>query len=142
MSQLPKPQDKPFEHFGDVLRHYRETISDRLRPYSPGLAPIQASAADLIRCMRSHGYSISAATYSAIENGESLPRDTEEFLDNVSKCLAIEHGSLEWWTLTLYAMHGLMSQKLGRESADTVISLSEDNIRHVLQESKRDKKPK
>ena len=33
MSQLPKPREGKFEHFGHVLRHYRETVSDRLRPY-------------------------------------------------------------------------------------------------------------
>lgn len=137
MSQLPKPIEGQFEHFGHVLRHYRETVSDRLRPFRPGLAPIHASAADLIRCMKDHGYSISAASYSAIENGESLPRDTEEFLQHVSQCLAIDYDGEEWWTLTLYAMHGLMSQKLGHEAADAALPLSKEHIQQVRQASQK-----
>ena len=43
--------------------------------------------------MKTHGYNIIAASYSAIENGDSLPRDTDEFLRHVSQCLAIEEGA-------------------------------------------------
>lgn len=135
MSRLPKPLNSEYSHFGHVLRHYRETISDRLQQKNPGLAPIQASALDLIRCLNSHGYQISPATYSALENGESLPRDPETFIDRVCECLAIDHGSEDWWTLTLYAMHGLMAQKLGGQTANAVISVSKSAIHELWEKS-------
>lgn len=141
MSHLPKPQKGQYKHFGDVLRHYRETISDRLQQFSPGLVPIHVSALDLIKCLRSQGYHVSPASYSSLENGDSLPRDPELFLTKIGKCLAIERGSLEWWTLTLYAMHGLMSQKLGPRAADAAIPISEPEIRNTWQNSLRSKEP-
>lgn len=135
MSQLPRPREGTYQHFGDVLRHYRQTVSDRLQHCTPGLAQLEASAAQLIACMREKGYQISPATYSAIENGESLPREPDEFIDMVCSCLAIKANSLEWWTLTLYASHGLMSRKLGQKSADIALPLSESNIVRIWQQS-------
>ena len=134
MSQLPRPHGGEYEHFGAVLRHYRQTISDRLQDWTPGLAQLEASAAHLIACMRDKGYQISPATYSAIENGESLPREPDEFIDMVCRCLAIKLNSLEWWTLTLYASHGLMSRKLGPRAADIALPLSQSNIRRIWQQ--------
>jgi hypothetical protein len=135
MNQLPKPQKGEFRHFGHVLRSYRETIGKRLQQYSPGLAPIQASAQEIIKCLRSQDYQISAGTYSALENGDSLPRDPETFIDKISHCLAIERKSLEWWTLTLYVMYGLAAQKLGNTVADEVIPISPAEISKICQES-------
>lgn len=128
MTQLPKPRDSEYDNFGHALRHYRMTIAERLRQSNPGLLVVQASALDLIRCLRSQGYHISPAAYSAIENGESLPRDPEEFIDKVAKCLVIEPKSEQWWTLTLYAVHGLMAQKLGLDTANRVVSLNKEDI--------------
>lgn len=133
MSQLPRPHDGEYEHFGAVLRHYRQTVSDRLQ--TPGLAQLEASAAQLIACMRNKGYQISPATYSAIENGESLPREPDEFINMVSSCLAIKVNGLEWWTLTLYASHGLMSRKLGPRAADIALPLSQSHIERIWQQS-------
>ena len=135
MSQLPRPRAGKYDHFGAVLRHYRQTVSERLQDWTPGLAKLEVSAAQLIACMREKGYHISPATYSAIENGETLPREPDEFIDTVCRCLAIKSESLEWWTLTLYASHGSISRKLGQRSADIALPLSESDIVRIWQES-------
>jgi hypothetical protein len=135
MSQLPRPRAGQYEHFGAVLRKYRQTVSDRLQYCTPGLAQLDVPAAQLITSMREKGYQISPATYSAIENGDSLPREPDAFIDTVCRCLAIKVGSLEWWTLTLYASHGVLSQKLGQNAADTALPLSESDIVRIWRES-------
>ncbi len=140
MSQLPRPREGDYEHFGDVLRHYRQTVSDRLHDWTPGLAQLEASAAQLIACMRHKGYQISPATYSAIENGESLPREPDEFIEMVCSCLAINLNSLEWWTLTLYASHGLLSRKVGLTAADIALPLRESDIKRIWQQSQAPQK--
>ena len=130
MKTLPKPSGGIYDHFGDVLRHYRETLAERI--HHPGLSVLpqmQVTATSLLKCVeQSSGIVISPASYSEIENGLVLPRDPEEFLDAVTPCLAIEKGSLEWMTLVKYLSHGLIAQKLGSDVADQVVVISEEEL--------------
>ena len=136
---LPKPSSGIYEHFGDVLRHYRETLAERI--HYPGLSilpQMQVTATALLKCVeQSAGIVISHASYSEIENGLSLPRDPEAFLCAVAPCLAIEKDSMEWWTLVQYLSHGLIAQKLGSEVADQVVVISEDKVTEEMNRRKQ-----
>lgn len=127
MTTLPTPPSGRFQHFGHALRHYRETVSDRLG--RSDLPRMQVTAAALLKCVEQGGdVAISQASYSDIENGLSLPRDPEQFLNAVAPCLAIQKDSLEWWTLVQYAIHGLVAQKLGEDIANAAIVINEDEL--------------
>lgn len=128
--------NQQFPHFGACLRHYRETVTSRLKRFSPGLPELQLSAAKVVECMRPR-YDISPAAFSAIENGGSLPRDPEAFIDAVVPCLAIERDSLEWWTLVQYMTHFLIAQKLGDEVADTLVELDPEKLAAKVEERQR-----
>jgi hypothetical protein len=145
MTTLPKPIDGTYDHFGHVLRHYRETLSERIhRPGLNLLPQMQVTATALLKCVeQSKGLVISQASYSEIENGLSLPRDPEAFLNAVAPCLAIEEDSIEWWTLVQYLSHGLIAQKLGGEIADQVVVTDEEELQDELKERKTlaDKNP-
>lgn len=140
MSGASQSQPRRFPHFGAVLRHYRETVAARLQKYSPGLPELQLSAAKLIECMKPR-YEISPAAYSATENGGSLPRDPEAFIDAVAPCLAIERNSLEWWTLVQYAAYDLVAQRLGADVAEMLVELDEDELKARLEERSNDHRP-
>jgi hypothetical protein len=126
MTTLPTPPNGRFQHFGHALRHYRETVSDRLG--RSDLPRMQVTAAALLKCVEQGGLVISQASYSDIENGLSLPRDPEQFLSAVAPCLAIKKDSLEWWTLVQYAIHGLVAQKLGEDIANEALVMNEEKI--------------
>lgn len=130
MGTLPKPLGGTYDHFGHLLRHYRETLSERIQ--HPGLSRLpqmQVTATALLKCVeQSADISISQASYSEIENGLGLPRDPEAFLDAVAPCLAIEKNSLEWRMLVQYLSHGLIAQKLGGDIADQVVVINEDEL--------------
>jgi hypothetical protein len=138
MGILPKPLGGRYDHFGHALRHYRETLSERIqRPGSSLLPQMQVTATSLLKCVeQSSGLAISQASYSEIENGLGLPRDPEAFLHAVAPCLAIEKDSLEWWTLVQYLSHGLIAQKLGGEIADRVVVTNEDELQVELSQRK------
>lgn len=132
MTILPTPPNGRFQHFGHALRHYRETISDRLG--RSDLPRMQVTAAALLKCVEQGGsIVISQASYSDIENGLSLPRDPEQFLSAVAPCLAIKKDSLEWWTLVQYAIHGLVAQKLGEDIANASVVINEEELKQRMQ---------
>jgi hypothetical protein len=126
--KVPGPPGGQFENFGAVLRHYRETVSQRLG--RPDLPTMQVTAVALLKCIQQTdtGAAISQAAYSDIENGFSLPRNPERFLHAVASCLAITVGSLEWQMLVQYLGYGLMAQKLGPALADQLL---ETDIREI-----------
>ena len=53
MTILPTPPNGRFQHFGHALRHYRETISDRLG--RSDLPRMQVTAAALLKCVEQGG---------------------------------------------------------------------------------------
>jgi hypothetical protein len=112
---------RDFKHFGEALRHYRDTYPDRIRRNSPDMPRIRVSALSLIECMDKRGYSISSGAYSEIESGISLPKDPRTFLDACTKCLAIDEGSPEWQTLVEQLAYDIVVKKLGPEYARYVL---------------------
>jgi hypothetical protein len=106
-----------FEHFGEALRHYRETYQDRIRQTNPDMPRIRITALALIDCMDRKGYSISSGAYSEIEAGISIPKDPQAFIVAAASCLAIPQGSADWETLHLQLAFDVLAKKLGEEYA-------------------------
>lgn len=106
-----------YQHFGEALRHYRETYQQRIRKSNPNMPRIHITALALIDCMRQHNYSISSGAYSEIESGISTPKDPRAFLEAVSKCLAIDEGSDEWRVLVQQLGFDILAKKMGEEYA-------------------------
>ena len=106
-----------FEHFGEALRHYRETYQDRIRQTNPDMPRIRITALALIDCMDRKGYSISSGAYSEIEAGISIPKDPKAFIAAAASCLAIAEGSADWEALLLQLAFDVLAKKLGEELA-------------------------
>jgi|GEM_PF-2091956 hypothetical protein len=129
---LPRPRGGRYLHFGDALRHYRDTVSDRLN--RPDLPTMQVTAAALIKCVReTSGLDISTGSLSEIENGFTLPRNPMPFLEAVAPCLAIKKGTLEWLTLKRYLAHGILTQKINEAFANDTIVASEKELKIEIQ---------
>ncbi len=90
-------------HFGEMLRQFRESYYERVRPHRPG-APsprLRLSALALIKCLAEAGYSVSSGAYSEIEAGKSIPREPRKFVDAVSICLELTSDEKEHLTRQL-----------------------------------------
>lgn len=104
--------------FGEKLRSLRESYAERIGADRPGAARgnMRLSAAGLIKCLDSHGYSISSGAFSEIENGESLPRDAKEFLAAIILCLELSPEEAD--DLTNQLGYDILRSKLGEDVAE------------------------
>jgi hypothetical protein len=103
--------------FGAMLRTLRESYPERVGHARPGtaLGNTKLSAAGLIKCLESHGVSMSSGAYSEIENGLSLPKNPKLFLEAVIVCL--ELSSKEADALIDQLGYDIVRSKLGDDIA-------------------------
>lgn len=112
-------------HFGEMLRRFRESYYERVRPHRPG-APsprLRLSALSLIKCLAEAGYSISSGAYSEIESGKSIPREPRKFVDAVSVCLELTAEQKD--ELTRQLGYDIVYARLG-DFADLVFGTQEE----------------
>lgn len=112
-------------HFGEMLRQFRETYYERVRPQRPG-APsphLRLSALALIKCLAQAGYSVSSGAYSEIEAGKSIPRGPRSFVDAVSVCLELTAEEKD--QLTRQLGYDIVYARLG-DFADLVFGTREE----------------
>jgi hypothetical protein len=128
MPLSPRQQDRPFEHFGRLLRSYRESYGERIHRKYPDVLETRLTASTLISCMhRSHQYDIASGAYSEVEAGLILPREPQAFLDAVTACLAIDEGSDEYVALARALAHDVVSWRAGKAIANRAIPLPESS---------------
>jgi hypothetical protein len=126
MPLSPRQQERPFEHFGRLLRTLRETYGERIHNKYPEVLQTRLTASTLIECMhRNHHYEIASGAYSEVEAGLILPRDPQVFLDAVTSCLGIEESSAEYVSLARAIAHDVVSWRAGPAIADRAIPLAE-----------------
>lgn len=132
LASIPK-----FDSFGDALRYCRATTSDRLRRIMPGIGATHMTNQSVVNCLTSSGYEISQSTYSELENGRSLPRDPDLFLEKLCPCMAIERNSLPYWLLRQQLGFDLVKQRLGADEAAALVIM--DRVQLVKSLLEKDK---
>lgn len=102
--------------FGALLREFRLSYYDRVRPHRPGTPSprMRLSALALIQALDEAGFTISPAAYSEIEAGINLPRDPRRFLK--AACLCLELKAHECRMLAQELGYDLVKGKLGELS--------------------------
>jgi hypothetical protein len=112
-------------HFGEMLRQFRESYYERVRPQRPD-APsprLRLSALSLIKCLAQAGYSVSSGAYSEIEAGKSIPREPRKFVDAVAVCLELTAEQKE--ALTRQLGYDIVYARLG-DFADLVFGTRDE----------------
>ncbi|HKV84992.1 MAG TPA: hypothetical protein VJN88_10575 [Ktedonobacterales bacterium] len=85
-----------FESFGDLLLYLRQTYGERIRRTAPESPHVSLTALAVAEFLKEHGYSMTSGSYSLLEQGKTLPKNPEQFLDVISKCLGIDRLSKYW----------------------------------------------
>jgi hypothetical protein len=85
-----------FATFGDLLVYLRQTYGERVGLNSTGLPRVTLTAQSVAACLKEHGYSMTSGSYSLLEQGKTLPKNPELFLEAVSNCLAVKTTSKYW----------------------------------------------
>jgi hypothetical protein len=127
----------PVPRFGDLLRALREAYPERVGRKRPGTAVghMKLSAVGLIRCMERHGYVISPAAFSEIENNESIPKEPKGFLDAVVACLELSDDEIR--DLTDILIHDIIRSKLGEEITQRHYQLPQNFGHYPLEPGRR-----
>ena len=117
-----------FTTFGEAVRYFRTTMSDRLRRVMPGIGEMHMTNQAVVNCLTASGYDISQSTFSELETGRSLPRDPDQFLDKLCPCLAIERNSLPYWLLRQQLGYDLVKQRLGESAAAALVIMNRTQL--------------
>lgn len=103
-----------FRHFGEMLRHYRDTYGERKSKSDPAFPRgIKLPAAGVVQWLNEHDYDISQSTYSEIESGISFPRYSGAFIDKVCECLGLNVGGDEWLAMNQQLVYDIVAARFG-----------------------------
>lgn len=116
-----EPGEEDFHNLGELLVYLRETYFDRLSGGEPDRPRSELKAAAVVDYLRKHGYSMTSGSYSLLEQGKTLPRNPEQFLAIVSKCLHVDRTSKYWMLLRRQYVYDHTARFVGKEYADRTI---------------------
>lgn len=85
-----------FDSFGDLLLYLRQTYGERKRRMAPESPHVSLTALAVADFLKEHGYSMTSGSYSLLEQGKTLPKNPEQFLEVISTCLGIDRVSKYW----------------------------------------------
>jgi hypothetical protein len=112
-------------HFGDLLKFFRETFGERMHrqhPELPNMSLIKMSATALIANLNAAGYDISQSTYNEIEQGNTLPRLSNEFITALCECLDIKDPT-ERQALVQQLAFDVVRKRVGKHIACQTITV-------------------
>lgn len=119
--QLDEPGPEDFKHLGDLLVYLRQTYSERSAPQGVDRPRIELRAAAVVEYLRKHGYSMTSGSYSLLEQGKTLPRNPERFLDIISACLIANPHSKYHLLLRRQYIYDHAARFVGKPYADQMI---------------------
>jgi hypothetical protein len=115
------PGKEDFKHLGELLLYLRVTYFDRISGGDPDRPRSDLKAAAVVDYLRKHNYSMTSGSYSMLEQGKTLPRNPEQFLDIISKCFRIDRFSKYWVLLRRQYVYDHTVRFVGREYADQTV---------------------
>jgi hypothetical protein len=111
-----------WNNFGEVLRYLRkEYYPEHVINLPPGATKMQVTATSLVECLTKHGYSMSTGAFSALESGATLPREPDQFLDALARCLPMDREDPVWQALVHQLAYDVIRRELGEPWASYVI---------------------
>ncbi len=121
---LPRNTDRPFRAFGQMLREYRESYGERMRAKNPRLPRVRLTALALIENLEEQfDFHLTSGAYSEIEQGVTLPRELQRFVDAVTACLGIEKNSLDYHRLIQQLAYDVVAWRVGPDIAQQTVPL-------------------
>jgi hypothetical protein len=122
MGKYHDPGKEDFKHLGELLVYLRETYFDRISGGDPDRPRSDLKAAAVVDYLRKHNYSMTSGSYSMLEQGKTLPRNPEQFLDIISKCFRIDRSSKYWVLLRRQYIYDHTVRFVGKEYADQAVA--------------------
>jgi len=120
----PRHTDRPFRAFGQMLREYRESYGERMRAKNPHLPRVRLTALALIEHLEDqYDIHLTSGAYSDIEQGVTLPRELQRFVDAVTACLGIEKNSLDYHRLIQQLAYDVVAWRAGPDIAQQTVPL-------------------
>ncbi len=117
-----EPGTEDFENLGDLLVYLRQTYFDRGMQAGVEDRPrMELRAGAVAEFLRSHGYSMTSGSYSFLEQGRSLPRVPDHFLELAAYCLNVPATSKYHELLRAQYIYDHTRNTLGQEIADLTV---------------------
>ena len=121
MIRLHEPGREDFAHLGKLLVYLRKTYLERETPDGPERPRVELKAAAVVDYLRRHDYSMTSGSYSQLEQGKTLPRNPERFLDIISACLNVDPTSKYYVLLRRQYIYDHAVRFVGKQFADQTI---------------------
>lgn len=112
------PGREDFDSLGDLLIYLRQTYGERIQHSGAHFPHISLAQQSVAAFLDEHGYSMTSGSYSLLEQGKTLPKNPERFLDSVSTCLAITPASKYWPLLRFQYMYDHAHRYVSKEFAE------------------------
>jgi hypothetical protein len=107
--------DEDFESLGALLVYLRSTFFERVQSSTAGLAHPTLTAQAVADCLSAHRYSMTSGSYSLLEQGKTLPKNPELFMESICKCLGVSASSKYWLLLPNQYMYDHARRYLGAQ---------------------------
>lgn len=110
--------EEDFESLGELLVYLRQTYGERIQHNGAFLPHITLAAQSVATFLNDHDYSMTSGSYSLLEQGKTLPKNPERFLDTISTCLAVPPSSKYWPLLRFQYMYDHARRYVNKEFAE------------------------
>lgn len=110
--------EENFESLGELLVYLRQTYGERFQRTGSSLPHITLAAQSVAAFLNEHDYSMTSGSYSLLEQGKTLPKNPERFLDVISTCLAVSPSSKYWPLLRFQYMYDHARRYVSKEFAE------------------------
>lgn len=129
MIRFDEPGREDFEHLGDLLLYLRKTYGERTGQDPADSLRVTVHASAVIECLNRSKYSMTSGSFSLLEQGKTLPKDPERFLDVIGRCMKIDRSSKYWYLLRYQYVYDVARRTLGPEFADKYVARGSQALR-------------
>lgn len=104
-----EPGQENFESLGALLIYLRRRHEKRMALASPGIVEPRVTAASVVKALNENNYPMTSGSYSLLEQGKTLPRSPNAFIEAIARSLGVEPTSkysmlLRWQYLYDHAL--------------------------------------